>query len=41
MLAYLARLEREHYAPVPDPDDPAQRVNYATRERLPRHPRRE
>jgi phosphoglucomutase len=30
MLVDLARLEREYYARVPDPDDPAQRVSFGT-----------
>jgi phosphoglucomutase len=30
MLVDLARLEREYYARVPDPDEPAQRVGFGT-----------
>jgi phosphoglucomutase len=30
MLVDLARLEREYYARVPDPDEPAQRVSFGT-----------
>ena len=30
MLVDLARLEREYYARVPDPDDAAQRVSFGT-----------